>query len=284
MSSVTFDKMMRTETGVRLPVPALTTTTLLRAKHVMAVHDDTTSRRCFLCGEVKLLDEFVKAVRYRCSGGRRGFCKVCARKRDSERSLAKYEKKFLETYVPPIGVIAPDTVILDDCGRDWAWAFVVFRGIRGCPDRVVGSDGSVWRLYYGRWWKKVELKPQKRGYLTVSLPGRKRPYLHHVMLETFIGPRPDGMEGCHNDGNPLNNAIVNLRWDTRRGNFADKVGHGTSPRGENNGHAIVTEAIVRIIRQCHRDGMPCKDISVCFGITCDHARQIVNRVTWKHVE
>lgn len=51
--------------------------------------------------------------------------------------------------------------------------------------------------------------------------------LHTLVLEAFTGPRPDGMEGCHNDGDPSNNSIGNLRWDTRKGNVADSFKHGT---------------------------------------------------------
>jgi hypothetical protein len=34
------------------------------------------------------------------------------------------------------------------------------------------------------------------------------------------------MEGCHNDSNPANNHLSNLRWDTRSANRADTVRAG----------------------------------------------------------
>jgi hypothetical protein len=50
--------------------------------------------------------------------------------------------------------------------------------------------------------------------------------IHTLVLEAFAGPRPEGMEGCHNDGNPTNNHIDNLRWDTRSANNQDTLRHG----------------------------------------------------------
>ena len=68
------------------------------------------------------------------------------------------------------------------------------------------------------------------GYLRVSLSRDhdKRYYLvHRLVLEAFVGPCPDGMEGCHNDGDPTNANLYNLRWDTRSANMYDKQIHGT---------------------------------------------------------
>lgn len=77
------------------------------------------------------------------------------------------------------------------------------------------------------------LKPYSHvtsGHLTVGLSRDgwvKRCYLHRLILEAFIGPAPQGTEGCHNDGHVLNNRLSNLRWDTRSANNLDAVSHGT---------------------------------------------------------
>ena len=46
--------------------------------------------------------------------------------------------------------------------------------------------------------------------------------VHVLVALTFIGPRPQGLEICHRDGNPANNAVDNLRYDTRTGNLLDR--------------------------------------------------------------
>lgn len=63
------------------------------------------------------------------------------------------------------------------------------------------------------------------GYFTVSL-GRSggTQKVHRLVLEAFRGP--SDLDGCHNDGNKLNNALDNLRWDTRSENNFDMVRHG----------------------------------------------------------
>ena len=68
------------------------------------------------------------------------------------------------------------------------------------------------------------------GYCIVTL-GRARPYIHSLVLEAFVGPRPPGHQAAHNDGNRLNNAVWNLRWATRAENEADKAKHGTRLTG-----------------------------------------------------
>ncbi|QOV97160.1 HNH endonuclease [Rhodococcus pyridinivorans] len=51
--------------------------------------------------------------------------------------------------------------------------------------------------------------------------------VHRLVLEAFTGPCPDGMVGCHNDGDTTNNRLDNLRWDTPGANNRDKRTHGT---------------------------------------------------------
>lgn len=63
------------------------------------------------------------------------------------------------------------------------------------------------------------------GHLTVTVY-RQRRKVHRLVLTAFVGPAPAGHEGCHNDGDPSNNALSNLRWDTHRANSLDRIKHG----------------------------------------------------------
>lgn len=72
----------------------------------------------------------------------------------------------------------------------------------------------------------------KGGYRVVNLSrnSKSRPRrVHQLVLLAFVGPCPDGHEACHNDGDPGNNSVSNLRWDTKSANALDKVTHGTHP-------------------------------------------------------
>lgn len=64
-----------------------------------------------------------------------------------------------------------------------------------------------------------------KGHLTVTIYRRRRK-VHALVLTAFVGQASVGMEGCHNDGDPANNALTNLRWDTHRNNALDRTRHG----------------------------------------------------------
>lgn len=71
---------------------------------------------------------------------------------------------------------------------------------------------------------------KRGGYPTVSLiqGGKQRTrYVHALVAEAFIGPRPEGMDVRHLDGNPLRPELANLAYGTRSQNNRDKVAHGT---------------------------------------------------------
>jgi hypothetical protein len=52
-------------------------------------------------------------------------------------------------------------------------------------------------------------------------------YVHSLVAEAFIGPRPPGLEVCHGDGIPTNNRPENLRYGSHGSNLLDRVRHGT---------------------------------------------------------
>lgn len=89
------------------------------------------------------------------------------------------------------------------------------------------------------------------GYVTLR-DTRKSISAARFVCEQAHGsaPSPDH-EAAHNCGNGHLGCVnpKHLRWDTRAGNMADKVIHGTAPRGENCGSAKLTEEQVREIRR-----------------------------------
>lgn len=124
-------------------------------------------------------------------------------------------------------------------------------------DRIVPVAGGSPRPLAGRILSPFRWDAM--GHLGVSLgAGRgNRYYVHHLVLASFAEPRPPGLVACHNDGNPSNNALTNLRWDTISGNARDKMLHGTDPHGSKThckrGHEFTPEntyTTVRGGRQC----------------------------------
>lgn len=72
-------------------------------------------------------------------------------------------------------------------------------------------------------------RPGNIPYLIVALYDghgkRTEKFVHHVVLETFVGPRPEGMEARHLNGNHSDNRLRNLAWGTRAQNGQDKIEH-----------------------------------------------------------
>jgi NUMOD4 motif/HNH endonuclease len=72
--------------------------------------------------------------------------------------------------------------------------------------------------------------PNRTGHLQVRLAGKghdKYRSVHSLVMLAFVGPRPTAAHDvCHYDGNPGNNHLSNLRYDTKRNNQLDNVRHG----------------------------------------------------------
>lgn len=106
---------------------------------------------------------------------------------------------------------------------------------------------------------------------------QKAVYAHIVMLETFKGKSPCGMQACHNDGNPRNCRIDNLRWDTVQSNNDDKKIHGTTGRGTKNAGSKLTESDVIAIRNAKGVN---REIAKPYGIHPDTVSLIKRRRRW----
>jgi hypothetical protein len=116
---------------------------------------------------------------------------------------------------------------------------------------VRGFRGGKLRADHSR-----ALRPQAGGkrngvtrYLMVTpldADGARRPSMIHVLvMAAFVGPKPSGMQVCHNDGCGTNNKLSNLRYDTPSANCADRHLHGTARVGETAPSAVLSESQAR---------------------------------------
>lgn len=103
-------------------------------------------------------------------------------------------------------------------------------------------------------------------------------FVHRLVLQAFVGPCPLGWQGCHNNGNRLDASLSNLRWDTPKGNHADRLHHGTLLRGERGPAAKLTQRDIDEIRMASGSN---REIGLKFGISKAHARRIRLGVCWK---
>jgi hypothetical protein len=150
---------------------------------------------------------------------------------------------------------------------------------------AVRQNGDVMRIG-GRVLAQQTAK--RGGYLTVALwsnnKGKTWP-VHQVVCLTFHGPRPSPYhEVAHRDGNRRNNHKDNLRWATRSENESDKLAHGTSNRGENNGRCVVRESVVLDVKRAIRDGVRVSVIARSFGLSQSHVSHIKRGRLWSHAK
>lgn len=88
-----------------------------------------------------------------------------------------------------------------------------------------GRTGTTYTMSYQGRIKKMSIG--SHGYPVVNLGHADIRTVHSLVMLTFVGKCPKGMEICHNDGNRLNTRLSNLRYDTHKANEADKILHGT---------------------------------------------------------
>ena len=153
--------------------------------------------------------------------------------------------------------------------------------------RIRSSLVSKNRKLNGDGWRFLKQTNGLAGYLRVALckDGHKPRtiYVHHLVLRTFVGPRPDGKECCHWNGDPHDNRLCNLRWDTRTQNVMDmyRCGHNTA-RGERLPSAKLTEELVREIRSL-KGLKTTRAIAKHFGIGKTVVGNILRGEDWKHI-
>lgn len=169
---------------------------------------------------------------------------------------------------------------------------VTYRNCPGHPGYRVGDDGSVWscRSFQGTLlttWHRLKPHADGHGHLFVRLCNLGRatqPKVHRLVLEAFVGPRPEGLECCHNNGDHKDNRLVNLRWDTHQSNVDDSIRHGTYTRGERIVHAKLTAEKVRAIRARYAaGGITQLQLAGEFQLNRLTILRILQRQTWKHV-
>lgn len=131
------------------------------------------------------------------------------------------------------------------------------------------------------------LKPNYRGkaygVTLCSKNSRRQTSIGALVLEAFVGPRPNKMNVCHYpDRDTANNALTNIRWDTQKNNLLDRHAHGTHRHGSKAYQAKITEGCVDRIRDMLRIGVSHRNIAKWFGINCGTVSMIKSGKQWKY--
>lgn len=151
-------------------------------------------------------------------------------------------------------------------------------------ERLV-KQSNRWKQVVQRYQVERILKPKvtPAGYRSVSLcvaGSIKHVGVHRLIALAFI-PNPDEKPVvAHNDGNPSNNTLGNLRWATVAENHSDMIIHGTAPIRERNPRCKVNERIVVEIRSIRN--MSQRAIAKMYAISASQVRNIQKGVSWGH--
>lgn len=108
---------------------------------------------------------------------------------------------------------------------------------------------------------------------------------HRVSWELHNDQIPDGFDVLHKCDNPPCVRPDHLFLGTNVENSADRDAKGRTLRGEDHGMAIVTDALVREIRQRYQQGGINETmLGAEYGLSQTAVSQIVLKKCWKHID
>ena len=148
------------------------------------------------------------------------------------------------------------------------------------------SNGRIFRTV-----EKIlrQSKSGQGGYSMVCLSDsslkQRLCLVHRLVLQTFVGPCPAGMQACHSpDRDRKNNQLENLRWATVADNAHDRELHGTVLTGSKNPASKLTEEDVRKIRSMYKKNeFGFKRIAKLFNVGHGHIMRIITGQRWEHL-
>lgn len=156
----------------------------------------------------------------------------------------------------------------DPCGGATSWG-AAGRWLRDHSSHT-GSECLMWP--YSRY---------SDGYGQVRHAGQATKASRAMCIIAHGEPPRDGMEAAHSCGNGHLGCVnpMHLRWDSPKGNCADRVAHGTENRGNRQWNCRLSEDKVRAIRSLHGKKLQ-REIAVMFGVSRMTVTDIINRKTW----
>ena len=152
---------------------------------------------------------------------------------------------------------------------------------------VPGYEGIYWVSNLGRVRSAYRSKPLKGrshqfGYRMIHLckDGHiKTATIHRLVAAAFIGPRPDGHDIHHINGDPADNRACNLQYVTRKQHYEID-----GRQGSHHGNAVLDEEKARQIRQLYATGnYTYPQLAEMFGVYQTVVGKVVRRESWQHV-
>jgi len=147
---------------------------------------------------------------------------------------------------------------------------------------LVSDHGNV----IGVKGRKLKQAMSNCGYAVVSLrnpDGRITRSVHRAVVETFIGPIPDGLVVNHKNGCKHDNRLSNLEIVTSSQNAKHAVATGLQKpmSGEKNGQAKMDVCSIENICRDIMQGKTNADIGITYGLHERYVSLIRHKRRWK---
>ena len=150
------------------------------------------------------------------------------------------------------------------------------------PNYSVSNMGEVMRItngqgtYPGRISKPIVSTNYPRVFLSQNNK-RTEHTMHTLVLTAFVGPRPEGKECNHKDGNKLNNCADNLEWISHLENMTHAYDIGIKS-------AKLKEGEVCLIKKLCKAKIPQRTTAKMFKVSQYAISKINTGKSWKHVQ
>jgi len=133
---------------------------------------------------------------------------------------------------------------------------------------------------------KYDIKYDGHKRVTLCRKGKTKKFnVHRLVLETFVGSCPEGMECRHLDNDASNNKVSNLEWSTHYENMQDKYKFKTIIREKCIRKNCKLNVIqIRIIRYLLKTKVLLqKEIAKIFDVADSQISEIKNNNQWSHI-
>lgn len=153
--------------------------------------------------------------------------------------------------------------------------------IKGFPNYVINSDGTVMNVTTGRYLKE---EVTTNGYARVTLSAfgvTKRYLLHRLIAELFVfGQTTERNVVNHKDTNKLNNKSTNLEWVTAKENVDHAVVNKLYKTGEDHGNSVYSNQTVLEIYTAYKRGMSRKEIIKSYNVPKSLCDDVLYKKHW----
>lgn len=167
---------------------------------------------------------------------------------------------------------------------------VLPKGVKQHPiyhQYYMSKGGKVWSTTSNKWLKQYKISD---GHLEVNLGSKNRhKSVHRLVLETYVGSCPEGMECRHLNGISDDNRLENLCWDTKSNNIKDNYKHGklfgfNGTNGESHPNSKLSLVDIRMIIYAWGTKLfTQQEIANIYNVTKSNIQDIIYKKTWKHI-